>query len=119
MPDFTTIEYILPSTTANLKPIFILLVDTAVPSDELAQLKDSLQQSISFIPQDAHVGLITYGKMAFVHELGFSDCPRAYVFRGDKELAPKEIQDQLGIHLGSDPLNKGDSLALKRFLVPV
>lgn len=57
--------------------------------------------------------------MAFVHELGFSDCPRAYVFRGDKEMAPKEIQDQLGIHLGSDPLNKGDSLALKRFLVPV
>jgi hypothetical protein len=43
MPDFTTIEYILPSATQNLKPIFILLVDTAVPSDELAQLKDSLQ----------------------------------------------------------------------------
>lgn len=57
--------------------------------------------------------------MAFVHELGFSDCPRSYVFRGDKEMAPKEIQDQLGIHLGSDPLNKGDSVTLKRFLVPV
>jgi protein transport protein SEC23 len=29
--------------------------------------------------------------MAFVHELGFSDCPRAYVFRGDKEMPPKDI----------------------------
>jgi protein transport protein SEC23 len=57
--------------------------------------------------------------MAFVHELGFSDCPRAYVFRGDKEQTPKEIQDALGIMLGSDPLNKGDSSALKRFLVPL
>lgn len=57
--------------------------------------------------------------MVFVHELGFADCPRAYVFRGDKEMATKDIQDQLGINLGTDPMNKGDSSALKRFLVPV
>jgi protein transport protein SEC23 len=57
--------------------------------------------------------------MAFVHELGFSDCPRSYVFRGDKELTLKEVQDQLGILLGSDPLHKGDSSTLKRFLVPL
>ncbi len=62
------------------------MVDTAVQSEELAELKDSLQQSINFIPPDAMIGLITYGKMAHVHELGFSDCPKAYVFRGDKEL---------------------------------
>jgi len=119
MQDYTTIEYILPQQTAVQKPIFVLLVDTSLPSDELAELKDSLQQSIAFIPADAHVGLITYGKMAFVHELGFSDCPRAYVFRGDKELLPKDIQDQLGINMSSDPLNKGDGTTLKRFLVPV
>jgi protein transport protein SEC23 len=96
MPDFTTIEYILPSTghkNANIKPIFLLMVDTAVSGDEMAELKDSLQQSINFIPEDALVGLITYGKMVFVHELGFADCPKAYVFRGDKELSPKDIQD--------------------------
>ena len=62
------------------------MVDTAVQADELAELKDSLQQSINFIPPDALIGLITYGRMAFVHELGFADCPKAYVFRGDKEL---------------------------------
>ena len=67
------------------------MVDTAVPSEELAELKDSLQQSITFIPEDALIGLITYGKMAFVHELGFADCPRSYVFRGDKEMTPKDV----------------------------
>jgi hypothetical protein len=40
IPDFTTIEYILSAGT--LKPIFLLMVDTAVPSEELAELKDSL-----------------------------------------------------------------------------
>jgi len=67
----------------------MLVVDTAVSSEELVELKDSLQQSINFIPEDALIGLITYGKMAYVHELGFSECPKCYVFRGDKELNSK------------------------------
>lgn len=37
------------------------------------------------------IGLITYGKMVFLHELGFSHCPKAYVFKGDANLTPKEI----------------------------
>jgi len=69
----------------------MLVVDTAVSSEELVELKDSLQQSINFIPEDALIGLITYGKMAYVHELGFSECPKCYVFRGDKELNSKQI----------------------------
>jgi len=64
----------------------MLLVDTSVPSEELVELKDSLQQSLNFIPEDAMIGLITYGKMVYVHELGFADCPKCYVFRGDKEM---------------------------------
>jgi len=67
----------------------MLLVDTAIASDEMVELKDSLQQSINFIPEDAMIGLITYGKMVQVHELGFADCPKSYVFRGDKEMNPK------------------------------
>jgi protein transport protein SEC23 len=75
MPDYTTLEYVLPATNpqqvANVRPIFMLVVDTAIASEELAELKDSLQQSINFIPEDAMIGLITYGKMVYVHELGF------------------------------------------------
>ena len=39
--------------------------------------------------------------------------------RGDKELTGRQVQDQLGLTLASDPLNKGENSALKRFLVPV
>lgn len=88
-------------------------------SEELSELKDSLQQSINFIPEDALIGLITYGRMAFVHELGFQHCPKAYVFKGDKVLTPAEIKGQLGLGLASDPLNQGNSDALRKFLVPV
>ena len=31
-------------------------------------------------------------KMVMVHELGFADCPKAFVFRGDKELKPEDVQ---------------------------
>jgi protein transport protein SEC23 len=37
------------------------------------------------------IGLITYGKMVYVHELGFADCPKCYVFRGDKEMNSKQV----------------------------
>jgi hypothetical protein len=46
MPDYTTLEYVLPEANPNAetqKPIFLLLVDTAVASEELVELKDSLQ----------------------------------------------------------------------------
>ena len=47
-------EFIIPenkqSQNQNSFPIFILMVDTSLQSDELAELKDSLQQSINFIP---------------------------------------------------------------------
>jgi len=73
IPECSTMEYILPETSQNpnAKPIFLLVVDTCVQADELAELKDSLQQSLNFIPEDSLIGLITYGKMVYVHELGF------------------------------------------------
>ena len=63
----------------------------------MAHLKDSLQQTLNLLPEDALVGLITFGTLIHVHELGFTDCPKAYVFRGDKEYAPIKIQEMLGI----------------------
>lgn len=32
-----------------------------------------------------------------VHEIGFAECPKSYVFRGTKEYTPKQIQDILGL----------------------
>jgi len=103
MAEKTTLEYVLPNTQQTqpdgsaTRPIFILVVDTACSDAELVELKDSLQQSINFIPEEAMIGLITYGKMVQVHELGFSECPKCFVFRGDKEMTAPQVQQQLGL----------------------
>lgn len=54
--------------------------------------------SLSLLPSNALIGLITYGKMVQVHELATPDgFSKSYVFRGTKELTPKQIQDMLGL----------------------
>jgi len=55
-------------------------------------MKESLQMSLSLLPNNAMVGLITYGKMVQVHELGTEGISKSYVFRGTKDLAAKQIQ---------------------------
>lgn len=37
------------------------------------------------------VGLVTYGTHVCVHELGFTDCNKAYVFRGSKEYTAQQV----------------------------
>ncbi len=43
------------------------------------------------------VGLITYGTHVQVHELGFTECAKSYVFRGSKEYTPTQVAQQLGV----------------------
>ena len=43
------------------------------------------------------VGLITYGTHVHVHELGFTECAKSYVFRGSKEYTPASVAEQLGL----------------------
>lgn len=86
-----------------LPPIFLLVVDTCIDDEELSALKDSLQMSLSLLPPNALIGLITFGKMVQVHELGCEGCSKSYVFRGTKDLTAKQIQDMLGIGKFSAP----------------
>lgn len=62
LPKFTTIEYTL-SRPAQIPPIFLYIVDTCVDEDELKALKETLVVSLSLLPPNALVGLITYGTM--------------------------------------------------------
>ena len=75
--------------------------------DDLKALREALVVSLSLLPPNALVGLITYGTMAQVHELGYDACPKSYVFRGTKEYAPKAIQDMLGLNPGARPMGAG------------
>lgn len=51
------------------------------------------------MPSTALVGLITYGTQVHVHELGFAECPKMYIFRGTKEVGKQQLVDQLGLGL--------------------
>ncbi|XP_049818088.1 protein transport protein Sec23A isoform X2 [Aethina tumida] len=96
MPMFSTIEYTITRAQC-LPPIYLLVVDTCMDEEELGALKDSLQMSLSLLPPNALIGLITFGKMVQVHELGTEGCSKSYVFRGTKDLSSKQVQEMLGI----------------------
>jgi len=93
----TTIEYELRNRPPASAPIFLYVIDTCLPDDELTLLKDSIQMSLYLLPQEALVGLITFGTTVQVYELGFTECSKAYVFRGDKGPTPEQVQEQLGL----------------------
>ncbi|KAI1730116.1 sec23/Sec24 trunk domain-containing protein [Ditylenchus destructor] len=112
-PLFTTIEYTLKKAT-TLPPIFLFIVDTCVSEDELKALKESLQKAISYLPAEALVGLITFGRMVEIHELNVKGIARSFVFKGTKEVTQKQIRDILALQIGRPaPLNgsRGNSTA--------
>uniref|UniRef100_A0A8C2B9V5 Protein transport protein SEC23 n=1 Tax=Cyprinus carpio TaxID=7962 RepID=A0A8C2B9V5_CYPCA len=77
--------------------IFLYVVDTCLEEEDLQALKESLQMSLSLLPPNALVGLITFGRMIQIHELSCEGIAKSYVFRGTKELTPKQIQEMLGL----------------------
>ncbi|KAJ2643173.1 GTPase-activating protein S23, partial [Coemansia sp. RSA 1694] len=96
---FSTIEYGL-SRQSPVAPVFMFVVDICLEDDELKALKDSLILALSLLPPNALVGLITFGTMVQLHELGYQDCPKSYVFRGSKDYNAKQVQEMLGIGSG-------------------
>uniref|UniRef100_A0A8C5A620 Protein transport protein SEC23 n=1 Tax=Gadus morhua TaxID=8049 RepID=A0A8C5A620_GADMO len=77
--------------------IFLYVVDTCMEDEDLQALKESLQMSLSLLPPTALVGLITFGRMVQVHELGCEGISKSYVFRGTKDLSAKQLQEMLGL----------------------
>mgnify|MGYP002563806332 FL=1 len=96
MPPYTTIEYELQGRQ-SVPPVFLLVIDTTVDTKELASLKDSLQQNLTYLPDNALVGIISFGTHVEVHELSSSDISRSYVFNGKKEYATSKVADMLGL----------------------
>ncbi|KAI8837481.1 hypothetical protein BJ741DRAFT_603604 [Chytriomyces cf. hyalinus JEL632] len=129
LQQYTTVEYIL-NKPPTMPPVFLYVVDTCLDEDDLKALKDSLVVSLSLLPPNALVGLITFGTMAQVHELGYNECPKSHVFRGSKEYPTKQIQEMLGLAGGAgarpqapgmkpgQPPMQGGS-GIQRFLLPI
>jgi protein transport protein SEC23 len=55
-------EYVLNKPPAN-PPIFLYVVDTCLRDEDMKALKDSLIVSLSLLPPNALVGLVTFGTM--------------------------------------------------------
>ncbi|XP_046379969.1 protein transport protein Sec23A-like isoform X1 [Haliotis rufescens] len=126
IPQFSTIEYTINRATCH-PPIYLIVLDTCMEEEDLQALKESLQMSLSLLPPNALIGLITFGKMVQVHELGSEGVSKSYVFRGNKDLTAKQIQEMLGIGRGTAQSqqrgpqgpNQQYQLPMNRFLQPV
>jgi protein transport protein SEC23 len=118
IPMCSTIEYIIPQSVCN-PPVFLMVLDVALIEEELDQVKDSLQQSLAMMPQNALVGFITFGAMCYVHELSATALPKAYAFRGSKEYSAQQVAYQLGFSCKNDPRGNMGHAGASRFLMPV
>ncbi|KAL2567439.1 hypothetical protein AAZV13_18G003500 [Glycine max] len=128
-PQYTTVEYILPlSNSLNPSPVFLFLLDTCLIDEEIHFLKSALRRAIGLLPDNALVGFVSFGTQVQVHELGFSDMSKVYVFRGSKEIPAEQILDQLGLSAAGRRPQKGapgiagaggfPNSGITRFLLP-
>ncbi|KAG8013017.1 Protein transport protein Sec23A [Nibea albiflora] len=121
LPQFSTIEYVV-QRGPQMPLVFLYVVDTCMEDEDLQALKESLQMSLSLLPPTALVGLITFGRMVQVHELGCEGISKSYVFRGTKDLNAKQLQEMLGLTKPSATQGRGPQTApplSNRFLQPV
>ncbi|CAN4126061.1 unnamed protein product [Withania somnifera] len=127
-PQYTTIEYESPSEKAAMtNPVFLFVIDTCVIEEEIGYLKSSLLQVLGTLPENCLVGLITFGTYVHVHELGFGQIPKVYVFKGSKEVSKDQVLEQMGFFANKPKPTTGviagvrDGLSqesFSRFLLP-
>lgn len=96
--------------------------------EELEFAKSALKRAIGLLPDNAMVGFISYGMQVQVHELGFQEMSKVYVFRGSKDLSKDQVLEQLGLAVsGGRRIQKGGGgpspvagagPGINRFLLP-
>lgn len=115
-PASSTIEYIMARPVTN-PPIFLFVVDCCQDEDNLKALKETLVVSLSLLPPNALIGLITFGTMVQVHDLGSESINKSYIFSGQGEYKEKDISDMLKKPVLNPAQNFTNSL--NRFLLPL
>ena len=96
LPENSTVEYKLSKKESNF-PTFIFVIDTSVDEDELNELKETIQGVLSTIPQECSIGIITFGNMCNIHEIGFAEFPVCHTLKGEKNYKTLDIQELLGL----------------------
>lgn len=97
VPAYSTVEYDLGRASQH-PPIYLYVVDTCFEGpdveDAFALLIDGLAESLENLPEGSLVGLVSFGKHVFVHDLANQ---RLYAFNGDKEYTLEDIKNVLDI----------------------
>lgn len=114
----TTIEYVT-SKPFKQQPIFLYVVDLCQDDDNLNKLKETLAESLAYLPGDVLVGLITFGQLVQVHDLSDPNLRRSYVFRAGKDYTEKEIAEMLHKPMAAVPGQPGVISSLHRFFRPI
>ncbi|KAK1389819.1 Protein transport protein SEC23 [Heracleum sosnowskyi] len=120
-PQYTTIDYTLNSVPDDRRaPVFVFVLDTCMVDEELGFAKLALIRAIALLPENALVGFISFGTQVQVHELGFGEMSKVFVFRGSKELGKDQVLDQLGLGRRTAGFGKvgGFDSGVSRFLLP-
>ncbi|KPA75921.1 putative Protein transport protein Sec23 [Leptomonas pyrrhocoris] len=115
---YETVEYVLPPAQPQLSqyidtraPAFIFVVDTCIPSGEMASLRTSLLESLQQLPRNTLVGLISFGATVAVWELDPgssgsssgkshtvpSPMRKCYLLRGNTANTPEALQAMLQV----------------------
>lgn len=98
----------------------MFVVDVCSAPEELRELKNEILHVVAQLPENALVGLVSFGSMVLVHDLGFTDCSRAVLFCGDRELSSEKIQEHLGIsQFQHHKLSISRYIPKQGFLLPV
>eukprot|EP01130_Rhizamoeba_saxonica_P010689 TRINITY_DN4406_c0_g3_i1.p1 TRINITY_DN4406_c0_g3~~TRINITY_DN4406_c0_g3_i1.p1 ORF type:complete len:662 (-),score=131.45 TRINITY_DN4406_c0_g3_i1:945-2930(-) len=92
----TTIDYILPSHV-NEPPVFLFVVDICLKPADFENLVNSIIEAIGLLPKNSYVGLITFGSLVHVYELGFTHLPKTVIFDGNKPVTSEIVQHSLDI----------------------
>ncbi|KAL6527954.1 Protein transport protein S23 E [Orobanche hederae] len=140
--NFPSIEYSIPNyqnpqnynPSVVPSPIYLFVLDTCMIEEELKFAKLALKHAIEMLPDNAMVGFISYGTQVQVHELGFSEMSKVYVFRGSKDMSKDQVLEQLGLGVsggrrvglgiqkgggGPSPIaGAGPNTGINRFLLP-
>lgn len=91
LPQFSSIEYVV-LRGPQMPLIFLYVVDTCMEDEDLQALKESMQMSLSLLPPTALVGLITFGRMVQVHELGCEGISKAMSSEEQKICQPNNCR---------------------------
>jgi len=118
----STVEYKLEKKGLSSHPVVFFIIDTSIESEELIFLKDKLLSVVEDLPEETQIGVITFGTMAYLLEIGFTDFQKMHVFRGDKEYSAQEIQELLLANSGQTTVKGGNpgnnKMLSKKFLQP-